>query len=149
MKSLAPLGWAVVLGVGLVLMLAALAGLGVRWDPLGLERRRSQAAQARAAVAETERRARGLEAEGAAAQMRRLEDHQRQRTASERATAAAVEQARSADDADIPLESRRADRLRDHDRELRRLAPDLGGYAATADPARGGDAAVRPGDPAG
>ncbi|WP_307365463.1 hypothetical protein [Brevundimonas sp. SORGH_AS_0993] len=148
LRRLTVLGWAVVLAVGLALMLAALAGLGFRWDPLGLERRRLEAARAGAAVAAAERQARSLEAEAAVAQARRLETHHTQITAGARATAAAVSQARSADDADIPVESRRADRLRGHDRELCRLAPELDGCAAAPAAAGGGVETVRPGGPA-
>ena len=132
---------------------ALLGGLGFRWAPLGLQQRRLAAAEARAASGERDARAqaaaRRLESEGADAQLRRLDEFQQQQTAAARATATAVAQARNADDAEIPLESRRADRLRAHDRELCGLATDLDGCAGAAQPARGGDAAVRPGGFAG
>ena len=111
------------------------------------------AAEARAASGERDARAqaaaRRLESEGADEQLRRLDDFQQQQTAAARATATAVAQARNADDAEIPLESRRADRLRAHDRELCGLATDLDGCAGAAQPAGGGEAAVRPGGFAG
>ncbi|MBJ7320592.1 MAG: hypothetical protein DCF29_17240 [Alphaproteobacteria bacterium] len=153
LKALTPLGWLAVAGVVAGLAAALLGGLGFRWDPLGLQQRRLAAAEARAATGERDAQAqaaaRRLESEGADAQLRRLDDFQQQQTAAARATATAVAQARNADDAEIPLESRRADRLRAHDRELCGLAPDLDGCPGAAQPARGGDAAVRPGGFAG
>ena len=148
-KALTPLGWiaGVVAAVGLVAIV--LGGLGFRWDPLDLDRRRLDQARGRAALAEAETRARRLEAEGAEDQVRRIEHLNHTRTAVVAVTAEAVEQARSAEDANTPLESERADRLRAHDRELCRLAPDLDGCAGAAGASGDGDAAVRPGDPAG
>ncbi|MBA4333249.1 MAG: hypothetical protein U1C74_15690 [Phenylobacterium sp.] len=153
LKALTPLGWLAVAGVVAGLAAALLGGLGFRWDPLGLQQRRLAAAEARAASGERDARAqtaaRRLESEGADEQLRRLDDFQQQQTAAARATATAVAQARNADDAEIPLESRRADRLRAHDRELCALATDLDGCAGAAQPAGGGEAAVRPGGFAG
>ncbi len=148
-KALTPLGWiaGLVGAVGVVAMV--LGGLGFRWDPLDLDRRRLEQARSRAALAEVEAQARRLEAEGAEAQVRRIEHLNHTKTAVVAVTAAAVEQARSADDANTRLESERADRLRAHDRELCRLAPDLDGCAGSAGAAGDGDAAVRPGDLAG
>ena len=152
LRALTPWGWLAAGVAALALGFALLGGLGFRWDPLnlqqkGLETARSQARDA-VAVATAQADARRLETEGAAAQAVRVDHYQHRTTAVERATATAIAQARSADDADYPLEHRRADRLRGHDRELCRLAPDLGGCAGAADPARGGDATLRPGDPA-
>lgn len=148
MRTLTPIGWLAVAALIAVLAVAVLAGLGFRWDPLGLQQRRLETAQARAALAEDQAVARRLEAEGADAQLRRLDDYYQQQAAVQRMTATAVEQARTADDADHPLESRRADRLRGHDRELCGLAPDLAGCADAAAAAGGGDPAMPPGDPA-
>ncbi|MBB3871772.1 hypothetical protein [Brevundimonas mediterranea] len=153
LKALTPLGWIAVAGVVAGLAATLLGGLGFRWDPLNLQQHRLAAAEARAAAGERDARAqaaaRRLEAEGADEQLRRFDDFQQQQTTAARLTATAVAQARSADDAETVLESRRADHLRAHDRELCRLAPDLDGCAGAAQPARGGDAAVRPGDLAG
>jgi hypothetical protein len=153
LKLLPPWAW-VAAGVATAGAVAILLGaLGFRWDPLGLQHRRMVAAEARAAAAEgqaqAEAAARRLETEAAGDQLRRLDDFQQQQTAATRATATAVAQARTADDAETPLESRRADRLRGHDRELCRLAPDLDGCAAPAEPAADGDAVLRPGGAAG
>ncbi|UQV19215.1 hypothetical protein MU852_05215 [Brevundimonas albigilva] len=132
----------------LVLLSALLGGLGLRWDPLGFDRRRLERAEAGAALGRAEADARRLEAQGAADQMRRLDQfHQREATVGQ-VTAAALDQARSAADAHQPLETDRADRLRRHDGELCGIAPDLDGCAGAAGPAGSGDAAVRPGDPA-
>ena len=148
-RMLTPLGWAIVAVAVVVVGLAALGGLGFRWDPFGRTERRLQAAEAEAAAGREEAAARRLETEAASGQLRRLDDFHNQRTAAGRATAAVVEQARSADDAQTPLEDSRADRLRGHDRELCRLAPDLAGCAGAAGAAGGGDPALRPGDAAG
>jgi hypothetical protein len=148
-KALTPLGWTagIVAAVGLVAIV--LGGLGFRWDPLDLDRRRLEQARGRAALADAEAEARRLEAEGADAQVRRTEHLNHTKTAIVAVTAAAVEQARSADDANTPLESERADRLRAHDRELCRLAANPDGCTGAAGAAGGGDATVRPGDLAG
>lgn len=149
LRALTPLGWLAVAAVFLALGSALLGGLGFRWDPLGLERRRLAAAQVAAAGAEAERDARRFETAGAGDQLRRAEIQQTQAAAARGGAAVLIEQARKADDADILLEARRADRLRGHDRELCRLAPDLDGCAAAPAPAGGGDKALRPGGPPG
>lgn len=135
MRTLTPLGWGVGLAVAGLIAATALGGLGFRWDPLNLQTRRLEAAEARAAAGEAQGQARLFETEGAADQLRRLDDLHQQYTVVAAVSARAVEQARSADDSFTPLDADRADRLRRHDRELCRLAPDLAGCAATADPA--------------
>ena len=149
MRTLTPLGWIAVLVAAAGLAVSLLGGVGFRWDPLGLEARRLEAAEARAAAGAREAEARRIEADGAVSQMHRLDDFHQQTTAAAAVTARVVEQARNADDSDTLLETNRAARLGGHDRELCRLAPDLDGCAAAPDPARGGDAAVRSNDPAG
>ncbi len=144
LRVLTPLGWA----VAVVAILLALGGLGLRWDPLGLQQRRLEAAQARARAGVAEAHARWAETKGAEAQMGRLDDFHQRTAAAERAATVVQQQARSADDAYDLLESDRADRLRRHDGELCRLAPDLDGCAAAPDVAGSGDAAMRPGGPA-
>ena len=125
-----PLGW-LALAVGGVLVVALLAGgLGFRWDPLGLDRRRLDAAQAQAAEGRAAETARRLEQQGEASQRRRLDIFNDITAEAARATATAVTQARSAEDADTPLDPDRLRRLREHDRELCRLAPDINGCAA-------------------
>ncbi|TFW15218.1 hypothetical protein EGY25_01095 [Brevundimonas intermedia] len=152
LRALTPLGWWAAGVATLALSFALLGGLGFRWDPLDLQQKRLETARSQArdavAVATAQADARRIETAGAAAQAVRVDHYQHRTTAVERATATAVTQARSADDADHPLEHRRADRLCRHDRELCRLAPDLDGCAGAADVAGGGEAAVRPGDPA-
>ena len=129
-----PLGW-LALAVGGVLVVALLAGgLGFRWDPLELDRRRLDAARVQAAAGDAAAAARRLEQQGQAVQQGRLETFNNTTTQAARATATAVTQARSAHDADSPLDPDRLRRLREHDRELCRLAPDLDGCAAP-DPA--------------
>ena len=152
LRALTPWGWLAAGVAALALGVALLGGLGFRWDPLDLQQKRLETTRTQArdavAVATAQADARRLETEGAAAQAVRVDHYQHRTTAVERATATAVSQARSADDADHPLEHRRADRLRGHDRELCRLTPDLDGCAGAADAAGGGDATLRPGDPA-
>ena len=130
LRMLTPLGW-LALAVGGVLLAAAMAGgMGFRWDPLGLDRKRLEAAQAEAAAGRAEQVARRLEQQGQAVQQGRLETFNNTTTQAARATATAVTQARSAEDADTPLDPDRLRRLREHDRELCRLAPGINGCAA-------------------
>ena len=125
-----PLGW-LALAVGGVLVVALLAGgLGFRWDPLELDRRRLDAARVQAAAGDAAAAARRLEQQGQAVQQGRLETFNNTTTQAARATATAVTQARSAEDADTPLHPDRLRRLREHDRELCRLAPGINGCAA-------------------
>nr|WP_314433817.1 hypothetical protein [uncultured Brevundimonas sp.] len=144
-RLLTPFGWTVgALGV-LGVILLALGGLGVRWDPFHQTQRRLDAAEARAETGRLEAAARRLETVAGSEQSRRLDQFHQRQMETAGATAAAVEQARSADDADTPLETRRADRLRGHDHELCRIAPDLDGCAGAVGPAGSREAAVRPG----
>ncbi|QYF87521.1 hypothetical protein [Brevundimonas sp. PAMC22021] len=130
LRMLTPLGW-LALAIGGILVVAVLAGgLGFRWDPLGLDRRRLDTAQAQAAAGRAAETARRLEQQGEATQQRRLDIFNDTTTQAARATATAVTQARSADDAHTPLDPDRLRRLREHDRELCRLAPDVDGCAA-------------------
>lgn len=135
LRTLTPLGWLALVGTAVILLTITGRGLGLRWDPFGLHQQRLEVAEARATQAEKDVEARRIEAKGSAAQAVRLDTHHRQTLAVERATVVAVTQARSADDANEPLDPVRADRLHAHDRELCRLAPDLGGCAAAPDPA--------------
>lgn len=132
MRALTPLGWLVLVGVMVLLLALAGRGLGLRWDPLNLQQRRQEVADARAASAESDADARRIEAVGQGRQAARVEIHHRQTLALQRATVAAVTEARSAENANDPLDLVRADRLRAHDRELCRLAPDLDGCAAAS-----------------
>lgn len=130
LRTLTPLGW-LGLAVGGALIVGVLAGgLGFRWDPLGLGRRRLDTAQAQAAAGRAAETARRLQQQGEATHQRRLDIFNDTTTQAARATATAVTQARSAHDADSPLDPDRLRRLREHDRELCRLAPDLDGCAA-------------------
>jgi len=133
-RTLTPLGWMVLIGVGVLLVTFVGRGVGLRWDPFDLQQRRLETVQARAIQAETVVEARRLEAAARVQQAVRLETHQRQILAVERATVAAVTQARSAPDANDPLDPVRAGRLRAHDRELCRFAADLYGCAAASGP---------------
>ncbi|WP_269514319.1 hypothetical protein [Brevundimonas subvibrioides] len=139
LRTLTPLG----LITGIVALVAALGlvlgGLGFRWDPLDLSRRRAEASEAVAARARADADARSVEAEGQAGQIARLDASLQTARSLDRATTLAIQDARTADDADQPLATDRADRLRDHDRELCRIAPDLVGCAAAPDPAAAGE----------
>ena len=134
-RTLTPVGWLATAGLLVLVVMIVGRGLGLEWDPLGLQQRRLEAAQARAAWAEADAAARRAEVAEQAAQAAQLERRHRQILAIERATAAAVTEARSAEDANEPLDPVRAERLHAHDRELCRSAPDLDGCAAASDPA--------------
>jgi hypothetical protein len=142
LRTLAPLGW-LALGVAILAAVAiVLGGLGFRWDPFDLGRRRLERAEHSAAVAAQEAAARTAEAEGQADQVARLDAAVQSAVTLEHVTARSIQDARTADDASIPLPADRVDRLRDHDRELCRIAPDLAGCPAAPDPAGDGEPAV-------
>jgi hypothetical protein len=132
MRTLTPLRRLVLVGALVLLMAVAGRGLGLTWDPFNLQQRRLEIADARATSAESDAKARRIEAAGQGQQAARVEIHHRQTLAVQRATVAAVTEARSAENANDPLDLVRADRLRAHDRELCRLAPDLDGCAAAS-----------------
>ena len=138
LRTLAPLGWLALSLVALAAVVLILGGLGFRWDPFDLTRRRADRAEQTAAVATAQAAARAAEVEGQTAQVVRIDAALQSAVALERATAHALQIARTADDASTPLDTDRADRLRDHDRQLCRLAPNLGGCPAAPDPADGG-----------
>jgi hypothetical protein len=148
LRTLTPLGWAVLVSAALILALIALPGLGVRWDPLGLSERRLKSAEGAATIAAADAAARRLEVEAARDQALRLDKVHQHAVAVERATVFATTQARSAHDADYPLDPLRAARLADHDRELCHLAPAVCA-AAASDPAPGGDDRLHPAATAG
>lgn len=142
MRTLSPLGWlagGVVALIGLVLVLG---GLGFRWDPFDLSRRRIERAEQSAARSEAVARSRQAEAAGQAGQLARLDAALQTTRSLDRATDRSIQTARDADDADLPIPSARAERLRDHDRELCRLAPELGGCPAPTDAAGDGEPTV-------
>lgn len=142
MRTLTPLGWlagGVVVLIGLVLVLG---GLGFRWDPFDLSRRRIDRAEQSAERSQAVARARAAEAAGQAGQVARLDAVLQTTRSLDRATDRSIQTARNADDADLPIPAARAERLRDHDRELCRLAPDLGGCSASAEPAGDGEPTV-------
>lgn len=142
LRALTLLGWlaaalAVAGGLGLVL-----GGLGFRWDPLDLSRRRLESADRAIVQARAGAAARTAEAEGQAGQVVRLDDALETLRSLDRVTFQSARTARTADDAALPLSPDRADRLRRHDRELCRISPGLGGCATAPDPARAGEPAV-------
>ena len=136
------MGWLVVAVGVLAAAAVVLGGLGFRWDPLDLDRKRLERAEAGAAVAERQAAARSAEAAGQAGQVNRLDAALQSAVTLERATAQSLQIARTADDALTPLDDDRADRLRAHDRELCRVAPDLLGCSTAPDFAGDGEPAV-------
>lgn len=147
-RTLTPLGWLAALAAVALVLTAAGRGLGLRWDPFDLAGRRLEAAERRADEAVDAAAARRLEIEGAAAQARRLDDHQQRALDLARGAASAGVEARNADDADQPLDPARIARLRDHDRELCRLRPEVC-PAAEADASGDGDDVLPVAAPAG
>ncbi|WP_309629615.1 hypothetical protein [Brevundimonas sp.] len=142
LRTLQPLGWLAAGAAVLAVAALVLGGLGFRWDPLGLGKRRLDRAEASAVTAVAESAARIAEAEGQAAQVARLDAAVQSAVTLERVTARSIQIARTADDASLPLPADRVDRLRDHDRELCRGAPDLLGCPPAPDPSGDGEPAV-------
>ena len=142
LRTLRPLGWLAVCAAVLAVVALVLGGLGLRWDPFDLGRRRLDRAEAVAAAAVSESAARTAEAQGQAGQVARLEAAVQSAVALDRVTARSIQTARTADDTATPLPADRAARLRDHDRELCRIAPDLIGCPAAPDPAADREPAV-------
>lgn len=139
-RSLTPLGWAVVLGLALIVAGCAIKGL--RWDPFGREARRLERAEQAARQGQAEAVARHMEAAGHAEQLRRQGAVSATLKSVAATTAQTQAEARRADDATNPLDQERLDRLRAHDRQLCAHAAGLGGCAATAEPARTGGAGL-------
>ncbi|WP_396595611.1 hypothetical protein [Brevundimonas sp. R86498] len=142
LRRLTPGGWLVGAGVLLAVLALGLGAAGFRWDPFDLSRRRLETAGRAAAAARAEAAARTAEARGQAGQIIRLEAVQDRLRSLDRVTSRSLRSARTADDVSLPLPEDRAARLRDHDRELCRIAPDLGGCATAPDPAGDGDPAL-------
>lgn len=142
LRTLTPVGWLALGLAGLAVVVVLLDGLGFRWDPLQLDRRRADRAEQGAATARAEASARSAEAQAQAGQVARLDVALQSAVTLERITVRSIQNARTADDASTPLPADRADRLRDHDRELCRIAPDLVGCSAAAGPADTGEPAV-------
>lgn len=138
LRALTPLGWLAVGGAVLAAIAIVLGGLGFRWDPFELDRRRADRAEAAATIARAQAVARAAEAAGQAGQVSRLDAALTATRRLDAATHRSTLQARDADDADLPLAPDRRDRLRAHDDELCGIAPDLGGCAAAPDPAGNG-----------
>lgn len=142
MRALTPLGWTAVGSIVLIGLVLVLGGLGFRWDPFDLSRRRLDRAEQAVQRSEAVARSREAEAVGQSGQVARLDAALQTARSLDRATDRSIETARDADDAELPIPVARAQRLRDHDRELCRLAPDLGGCAAALDPAGDGEPTV-------
>ncbi|MES2860973.1 MAG: hypothetical protein V4701_05840 [Pseudomonadota bacterium] len=139
LRTLTPIGWAAA-GIAFVATVAVvLGGLGFRWDPFDLSRRRLEHAEQAVVHARAAAAARTAEAEAQAGQVMRLDAAHAAIRSLDRATHTAIQIARTADDAALPLPAARADRLRDHDRELCRIDPDLVGCTAATDPAGDGE----------
>jgi hypothetical protein len=136
LRSLTPIGWLTVILAGVAIVSVVLGGLGFRWDPFDLARRRADRAEATADLARSDAAARAAEALGQAGQVARLDAAHSIARRIEAATTPILLEARSAHDADLPLSPDRFDRLRAHDDELCRIAPDLGGCPAAPDAAR-------------
>jgi hypothetical protein len=142
LRSLTPVGWLATILAALAVLAVTLGGLGFRWDPFDLTRRRADRAEAAAGLARSEAAARAAEAEGQGGQVARLDAAHTLARRTDAATIPVLLEARTAHDADLPLSPDRLDRLRAHDDELCRIAPDLGGCSAAPDPTRDGHPAL-------
>lgn len=124
------------------LVLFALGGLGVRFDPFNTVARRADRAEASAAAATTDAAARQIEVAGARDTTTRVEVVLQQTDAARQAAFSLTSDARIAIDARHPLDPDRARRLRDVDRQLCDIRPAI----CSADPTSTGNASD--GDPA-
>lgn len=145
LRVLMPGGWGAVLVVMLAVVVLAIGpgrwlvgGLGLRWDPFGVQAKRLAQAERTAEVAVADAAARTAEAAAERLQQERIRLQQDAARGAVSVTAIAAAQARSANDASIPIDAARAARLFAHDRELCRLAAKGGGLdgcPAAPDPA--------------
>lgn len=133
-RTLNRAAWLAAAVAGLMLLAVAAHGVGMRWDPLGLERKRLARTEAALDAAQAEAAARREEAEAERRRHERMTEFHGRTAALERQAAVAIEQAEKAHDAKDMLDAGRAERLRFHDERLCRLSPDLDGCAAPADP---------------
>ena len=143
LRTFTPLGWIAGTVAAVAAIVLVLGGLGLRWDPFDLSRRRLERAELASAQALADAVARSAEAQAEAGQVARLDVALQTTRSLDRATTVSIQEARTAHDADIALSPDRADRLRDHDLELCRIAPDLNGCAAAPDLAGAGEPTVR------
>lgn len=125
---------AVLLLAFLALIVLALGGAGLRFDPFNSAGRRLQTAEAAAAAATTEASARRIEVAGARDTTTRDEVVLQQSVAAEQAAFSLTSDARIALDAQSPLDPDRSRRLRDVDDQLCAIRPAIC--------ARAGDAAA-------
>lgn len=107
------------------LVLFALGGLGVRFDPFNTVERRADRAEASAAVATADAAARQIEVAGARDTTARVEVVLQQTEAARQAAFSLTSDARIAIDAKAPLDPDRARRLRDVDQQLCDIRPSI------------------------
>lgn len=130
------------------LVLFALGGLGVRFDPFNTVGRRAERAEASAAVATNDTAARQIEVAGAQDTTTRVEVVLQQTDAARQAAFSLTSDARIAIDARNPLDPDRTHRLRDVDQQLCDIRPAIcPGDPASSRNAGDGYPAVRPGGP--
>lgn len=133
-RDLSPVTWALAAAsviAALFLISAVWSGLWA-WLPWSAERR-AERAEAAAETARDAASAAELSAEGEGDAIRRLDTYHHQVVTVRTVSAEGAAEAMGAPDASTPLDFDRADRLRRADRELCRVAPDLGGCAAAPD----------------
>ena len=113
--------------LGAVIVVIFATGLGIYWkgrlEGAAAERPKTAVAEARAKVA-------GLEAVGERASAARVDIVVRQQSMSREVGRKLAIEAVKSEDANVPLDNSRVLRLGDADRELCRIAPELGGCDA-------------------
>lgn len=122
-RTFTPVGWILMILAGLACLALILGGLGFRFDPFDLTRKRAAAAEATVEVVTQDRDARAIEVDAAEDTADRVEVVQREIRTAETILQHLTIHAEAAHDAETPLDPDRRERLLDADRRLCDIRP--------------------------